>query len=42
MLAFICRRLIATIPVLGMVAIFVFLMLRMTPGDPAQDKPRPP
>jgi peptide/nickel transport system permease protein len=35
MLAFICRRLIATIPVLGMVAIFVFLMLRMTPGDPA-------
>lgn len=26
---------LATIPVLGMVAIFVFLMLRLTPGDPA-------
>jgi peptide/nickel transport system permease protein len=35
MLAFVCRRLIATIPVLAMVAIFVFLMLRITPGDPA-------
>jgi peptide/nickel transport system permease protein len=35
MLAFICRRLLATVPVLGMVAIFVFLMLRLTPGDPA-------
>ena len=35
MLAFICRRLLATIPVLAMVAIFVFLMLRITPGDPA-------
>ena len=35
MLAFICQRLLATIPVLAMVAIFVFLMLRLTPGDPA-------
>ncbi len=35
MLAFIVRRLLATIPVLGMVALFVFLMLRLTPGDPA-------
>jgi peptide/nickel transport system permease protein len=35
MLAFIVRRLLATIPVLAMVAIFVFLMLRITPGDPA-------
>src|ERR671919_2556704 len=35
MLAFIARRLLATIPVLAMVAIFVFLMLRLTPGDPA-------
>jgi len=34
-LTFIARRLFATIPVLGMVAIFVFLMLRLTPGDPA-------
>ncbi len=35
MLGFIFRRLLATIPVLGMVALFVFFMLRMTPGDPA-------
>ena len=35
MLSFIVNRLIATIPVLGMVAIFVFLMLRMASGDPA-------
>src|SRR5918996_1843536 len=35
MLAFVCRRLLATVPVLGMVAIFVFLMLRLTPGAPA-------
>ena len=35
MLIFISRRLLATIPVLAMVAIFVFLMLRLTPGDPA-------
>lgn len=35
MLSFIFRRLLATIPVFGMVALFVFFMLRMTPGDPA-------
>ena len=35
MLAFIARRLLATIPVLAMVAVFVFLLLRLTPGDPA-------
>jgi peptide/nickel transport system permease protein len=35
MLAFVVQRLLATIPVLAMVAIFVVLMLRMTPGDPA-------
>lgn len=35
MYGFLMRRLAATIPVLGMVALFVFLMLRMTPGDPA-------
>src|ERR1043166_3842057 len=29
------RRLIATLPVMLIVAVFVFLMLRMTPGDPA-------
>ena len=35
MLAVIGRRLIATIPVMAMVAIVVFMMLRLTPGDPA-------
>ena len=35
MYAFVVRRTIAAIPVLGMVALFVFFMLRMTPGDPA-------
>jgi peptide/nickel transport system permease protein len=34
-LAFVARRLLSTIPVLAMVAVFVFLMLRLTPGDPA-------
>ncbi|MFZ5780708.1 MAG: ABC transporter permease [Pseudomonadota bacterium] len=35
MIDFIVRRLIAIIPVLAVVAVFVFLMLRLTPGDPA-------
>ncbi len=35
MLNFIARRLLATIPVVLVVAIFVFLMLRLTPADPA-------
>src|SRR5262245_25403750 len=35
MLDFIARRLVAIIPVLAVVAILVFLMLRLTPGDPA-------
>jgi peptide/nickel transport system permease protein len=35
MLDFIARRLLAIIPVLAVVAVFVFLMLRLTPGDPA-------
>lgn len=35
MTAFVARRLLATIPVLVLVALFVFLMLRLTPGDPA-------
>jgi peptide/nickel transport system permease protein len=34
-LTFIARRLLATIPVLAIVAVFVFLLLRLTPGDPA-------
>jgi peptide/nickel transport system permease protein len=35
MLSFIARRLAATIPVLLVVAVLVFLLLRLTPGDPA-------
>ena len=35
MLDFIARRLVAIIPVLTVVAVLVFLMLRLTPGDPA-------
>jgi peptide/nickel transport system permease protein len=35
MLAYIMRRLLATIPVMAVVAVFVFSMLRLTPGDPA-------
>ena len=35
MLAFLARRLLATIPVLLVVAVVVFLLLRLTPGDPA-------
>ncbi len=35
MYAFLARRLLATIPVLVIVAVLVFLMLRLTPGDPA-------
>ena len=35
MFGYILRRLIATAPVMLIVAVFVFLMLRLTPGDPA-------
>ena len=35
MLVYILRRLVATIPVMLIVAVFVFLMLRLTPSDPA-------
>jgi peptide/nickel transport system permease protein len=34
-LAYIAKRLLATIPVMAIVAIFVFALLRLTPGDPA-------
>lgn len=30
------KRLLMAIPVMGVVAVFVFLLLRLTPGDPAQ------
>jgi len=32
---FLLRRLLATLPVLAIVAVLVFAMLRLTPGDPA-------
>jgi peptide/nickel transport system permease protein len=35
MLGYTIRRLLATIPVIGMVAFFVFSLLYLTPGDPA-------
>jgi peptide/nickel transport system permease protein len=35
MIAYIARRLIATVPVMVVVALFVFLLLHLTPGDPA-------
>lgn len=35
MFAYLIRRILATIPVMLVVAVFVFLMLRLTPGDPA-------
>jgi peptide/nickel transport system permease protein len=35
MLSFLARRALAALPVLAMVAVFVFLMLRLTPADPA-------
>ncbi len=35
MFGFVVRRVLSTIPVLGMVALLIFLMLRLTPGDPA-------
>ena len=35
MLAYVVRRLLATIPIMALVAVFVFLLLHMSPGDPA-------
>jgi len=35
MLGFLTRRLLSTIPVMAIVAVLVFSMLRLTPGDPA-------
>jgi peptide/nickel transport system permease protein len=35
MLGYLFRRVLAAIPVMGVVALFVFLLLRLTPGDPA-------
>ena len=35
MWAYIFRRLLATIPVVGVVAVFIFMVLHLAPGDPA-------
>ena len=35
MAGYILRRIVATVPVMLIVAVLVFLMLRLTPGDPA-------
>jgi peptide/nickel transport system permease protein len=35
MTTYILKRLLATIPVMGVVAVFVFFLLRFAPGDPA-------
>jgi peptide/nickel transport system permease protein len=35
MLGYLIRRVLAAVPVMGVVALFVFLLLRITPGDPA-------
>lgn len=35
MWSYVLRRLLATIPVMGVVVLVVFLILRLTPGDPA-------
>ncbi|MGJ4945406.1 ABC transporter permease [Bradyrhizobium sp. HKCCYLS1011] len=35
MIGYLLRRVLAAIPVMGVVALFVFLLLRLTPGDPA-------
>lgn len=35
MVAYFLRRILAAVPVLAVVALFVFLLLRLTPGDPA-------
>ena len=35
MLAYVIKRLIATVPVMAVVALIVFMMLRLTTGDPA-------
>ena len=35
MLLYILKRVAMTVPVMGIVALFVFLLLRLAPGDPA-------
>src|SRR6201747_1236478 len=35
MLSYVLRRILSTLPVMGIVAMFVFSLLYITPGDPA-------
>ena len=35
MRGYLVKRILATIPVMSVVAVFVFSLLRLTPGDPA-------
>jgi peptide/nickel transport system permease protein len=35
MLAYTLRWILATLPVMGMIALFVFILVRVAPGDPA-------
>ena len=35
MYAYIVKRILATVPVMAVVAVFVFGLLHLTPGDPA-------
>lgn len=35
MLTYVLKRILATLPVMGMVALFVFILVRVAPGDPA-------
>lgn len=35
MLSYLLRRILAAVPVMGAVAVMIFLLLRLTPGDPA-------
>src|SRR5688572_2770119 len=35
MFGYVVRRILAAVPVMAVVALFVFLLLRLTPGDPA-------
>ena len=32
---YVTKRILATLPVMGVVAVIVFLLLRLSPGDPA-------
>ena len=41
MFAYIIRRILATIPVMAVVALFVFSLLYLSPGDPAVILPPP-